>query len=161
MRTPRVKKFLMVSYISSRRNPAPWWSDADKAYAHKTNTESLPHYFKAKVAADEHLVALAHERAQKGDTTFQAINLRPGLLSDDPATGKVWLGKTSTQGKISRAEVAAVAAALLARDDTRGYYDLLEGDTPIEEAIEDLVKTGHDGLQGEDLERIYAGKNDA
>ena len=57
---------------------------------------------------------------------------------------------------MSREDVAVVAAALLSRDDTRGYYDLLEGDTKIEEAIDDLVKGGHDGLEGEDRDRIYA-----
>jgi len=149
----------MVSYISSRHASPTWWTEADKEYAHKTNYETLPHYFQAKVAADEHLVALAHKRVTGGDKSFQAINLRPGLLTDDAATGKVWLGKTSTQGKISRADVAGVAAALLDRNDTRGYYDLLQGDTPIKEAVEELVKINHDGIEGEDLERIYAGKS--
>lgn len=148
----------MVSYISSRRNPAPWWTEADKEYAEKTNTKTLPTYYQAKVAADEHLVRLAHQRAQGGDTAFQAINLRPGTLSDDSATGKVKLGKTATQGKVSRADVAAVAAALLERNDTRGWYDLLEGETSIDEAVDEAVRGGHDGIEGEDLERIYAGE---
>ncbi len=55
-----------------------------------------------------------------------------------------------------REDVAAVAAALLDREDTRGWFDLLQGDTSIAEAIDELVKNGHDGLQGEDLDRIYA-----
>ncbi len=58
--------------------------------------------------------------------------------------------------QISRADVAAVAAALLSRDDTRGWYDLLQGDDDIESAIDALVKEGFDGIEGEDLDRIYA-----
>jgi hypothetical protein len=89
--TPTIIKFLMVSYIASRRGYPSWWNDEDRAAANKVNTEILPAYYQAKVAADEHLAALAHNRG-KG---FQAINLRPGTLKDGAATGKVNLGKCS------------------------------------------------------------------
>lgn len=79
-------------------------------------------------------------------------------MTDDPATGKVHLGRTSSRGKITREDVASVAAALLARDDTRGWYDLLQGDDDIESSIETLVKEGFDGIEGEDVDRIYARK---
>ena len=79
----------MVSYIASRRGYPSWWNAEDRAAADKVNNEILPHYYKAKVAADEHLAALAKKRG----SGFQGINLRPGTLSDDPATGKVWLGE--------------------------------------------------------------------
>ena len=52
-----------------------------------------------------------------------------------------------------------MALALLLRDDTRGWFDLLDGsesDPTIDEAIEDLVKSGHSGLEGEDIKRIHA-----
>jgi hypothetical protein len=143
----------------------------------------LPHYYKAKVEADEHLEALTKKRLDSGDTDFQAINLRPGTLTDAPGTGKVKLGKTSSRGSqslslcfprgtncfvhdasmltpplnvgVPREDVARVAAALLERTDTRGWFDLLEGDDSIEEAVEKVVKTNHNGLEGEDLERIW------
>jgi len=154
--TPSVSKFLMVSYIGSRKNRAPWWNDEDWKSAQHVNNEVLPHYFKAKVEADEHLAAAAKKRKDGGDVKFQAINLRPGSLTDDPATGKIKLGKTASRGSIPRADVAAVAAALLARDDTDGWYDLLEGSDDIDAAIDELVKNKHDGIEGEDLERIYS-----
>ena len=62
-------------------------------------------------------------------------------------------------GKVSRETCADVALALLLRDDTRGWFDLLDGsesDPTIDEAIEDLVKSGHSGLEGEDIKRIHA-----
>ena len=112
--TPSVKKFLLVSYIAvsatspppslhaemsqSRKGYPPWWSDEDKRAADKVNNEVLPHYFKAKVEADEHLEALTKKRLDSGDKEFQAINLRPGTLTDAPGTGKVNLGKTSSRG---------------------------------------------------------------
>jgi hypothetical protein len=80
----------MVSFISSRRGYPSWWTEEDRTAADKVKTEGLPAYYKAKVAADEHLAALAKKRGE----AFQAINLRPGTLKDEPATGKVLLGMT-------------------------------------------------------------------
>ncbi|PVI03617.1 hypothetical protein DM02DRAFT_612092, partial [Periconia macrospinosa] len=62
--TPTIKKFLTVSYIASRRARAPWWTDDDWAAAQKVNTEILPTYHVAKVAADEVLTVLSRERAR-------------------------------------------------------------------------------------------------
>ncbi|KAK5071543.1 hypothetical protein LTR51_006024 [Lithohypha guttulata] len=152
---PEVKKFLMVSYIASRHGRPPWWNDDDQEAANHVNTKILPAYFAAKVEADEHFAAAAKKRNNR-DATFQAINLRPGTLKDDPSDGKVALGKTGARGDVSRESVARVAAALLERDDTRGWYDLLNGDEPIDQAVARLAKEGWDGIQGEDLERIYA-----
>jgi nucleoside-diphosphate-sugar epimerase len=152
---PSVKKFLIVSYIASRKGRPSWWNDDDWKSAEQVNTKILPAYFAAKVEADEHLVAVAKKRNDK-DPSFQAINLRPGTLKDNPSTGKVTLGKTSARGDVNRETVAEVAAALLERDDTRGWYDLLEGDEPIDDAVARLVKEKWDGIEGEDLDRIYA-----
>jgi len=154
--TPSVKKFLLVSYIASRKGYPPWWNDEDKRAADKVNNDILPDYYKAKVEADEHLEALTKKRLDGGDKDFQAINLRPGTLTDGPATGKVILGKTSSRGSVSREDVAQVAAALLARNDTRGWIDLLEGNDSIDEAVEKVVQSNHNGLEGEDMERIWA-----
>jgi len=151
---------MMVSYIASRQSRAPWWTDEDWKAAQHVNKNVLPRYFEAKVEADEHLAALAKKRADSGDTAFQEINLRPGSLTDSAATSKVKLGKTSSRGSVSREDVAEVAAALLVRDDTRGWYDLLEGEDDIDSAIDQLVKEGHDGTAGEDLQRIYARDTD-
>ncbi|KIW04854.1 uncharacterized protein PV09_04036 [Verruconis gallopava] len=151
---PSVKKFMMVSYIGSRRNRPAWWNDDDWKAAQHINTDVLPAYFAAKVEADEHLAALAHRR-NVVDTKFQAINLRPATLTDEPSTGKVTLGKTRARGQVSRETVARLAVAMLERDDTRGWYDFYEGDEPIDEAVARVVKEGWDGIEGEDLDRIY------
>lgn len=153
---PAVKKFLMVSYIASRRGRPPWWDDEDWRAAQHVNQDVLPHYFAAKVEADEYLLALARRRREEsGDREFQMINLRPGTLTDDPGTGRISLGKTKSRGKVSREDVARVGVELLERNDTWGYFDLLAGDEDIKEAVERCVREGHDGTVGEDLERIY------
>jgi NAD(P)H-binding len=153
--TESISKFLMVSYIASRRNQAPWWSDEDWKSAQHLNNEVLPDYYKAKVEADEYLAALAKKRNDK-DPDFQAINLRPGFLSDDQATGKVLMGKTPSRGNVCRGDVAAAAAALLKKNDTTRWVDLLEGDTDIETAVDNVIKNKVDCIEGEDLDRIYS-----
>lgn len=153
--TPSISKFLIVSYIASRRNRAPWWTEEDWKSAQHDNNEVLPDYYKAKVEADEYLAALAKKRNET-DPYFQAITLRPGSLSDDPATGKVLMGKTPSRGAVCRGDVAAAAAALLKRNDTTRWIDLLEGDTEIDTAVDDLIKDKVDCIEGEDLDRIYS-----
>ncbi len=146
---PSITKFLMVSFIASRKNRAPWWTDEDRRFAHHVNNEVLPDYHKAKVEANEYLAALAKKRNEK-DPQFQAINLRLGILSDDPATGK-----TPSRWKVCR-DVTATTAALLKKKYTTRWIDLLEGDTDIETAVENAIKNKVDCIEGEDLERIYS-----
>jgi NAD(P)H-binding len=153
--TPSITKFLIVSYIGSRRNRAPWWTDDDWKSTQHVNNEILPDYYKAKVEADEYLAALAKRRNEK-DPHFQAINLRPGSLSDDPATGKVLMGKTPSRGTVCRGDVATVAAALLKRNDASRWIDLLQGDTDIDIAVDDVIKDKVDCIEGEDLNKIYS-----
>jgi nucleoside-diphosphate-sugar epimerase len=66
--------------------------------------------------------------------------LRPGRLTDDPATGRVALGDVA-RGEVTRADVAAVLAALLDDPATIGHqWRLVGGDTPIAEAIGQLTR---------------------
>ena len=140
----------MVSHITSRRNRAPWWNDEDWAKYEEVNFKVLPHYAAAKVDADECLLALARQRKEP----FQDICLRPGSLTDDPPTGKVSLGRTRARGNVTRADVADIAARLLEREDTRGYYDLLGGGEDAEQAVERVVREKIDCIEGEDIEGI-------
>lgn len=150
-----MKKFLLVSYNSSRKNKPSWWSDPDWEGAQEVNNGALKNYYIAKVEADEYLQAWAKKRQQK-DPGFQAIDLRPGNLSDEAGTGKVLMGKIPPKGKVPRADVADVAVRLLERDDTNGYFDLLGGDEPVAEAIDRVVSEGIDAFEGEDAQRIYS-----
>jgi uncharacterized protein YbjT (DUF2867 family) len=62
--------------------------------------------------------------------------LRPGRLTDDPATGLVSLGADVIRGDVTRADVAAVVAAVLDADSTIGkQWNLANGDTPVNEAV--------------------------
>lgn len=153
--TPTITKFLMVSFVASRKNRPPWWTDEDWKSAQRLRSEVLPDYYKAKVDADEYLAALAQKRNEK-DSVFQAINLRPGNLTDNPATGKVLMGKTPSTGEVSRGDVAATIAALLKNNDATRWIDLLQGDTDIDAAVENVTEKKVDCIEGEDLDRIYA-----
>lgn len=83
-------------------------------------------YVEAKRDAD---VAL---RASGLDWTI----LRPGRLTDDTAEGLVALGTDVERGEVSRADVAAVVAAVLTTDEAIGaQWDLVSGDLSIAAAI--------------------------
>jgi uncharacterized protein YbjT (DUF2867 family) len=77
----------------------------------------------------------------KADAELEASGLaytivRPGRLTDDPGTGRVSVGEDTGDGSIPREDVAAVLAEVL-HDDTlaRTTFDLIAGDTPVEQAL--------------------------
>ncbi len=84
-------------------------------------------YLRAKGAADEDV------RARSGlDWTV----LRPGMLTDDQGTGLVRLAERTGRGAVSRDDVAAVLAALLAEPGTAGHtLELIGGAEPVLEAV--------------------------
>jgi len=151
--TPSITKFLLVSALSSRRHDASWWDDKSRTIVNKMNTQILPVYYDAKLDADETLAVLGEERRAK-DAGFQWISLRPGGLSDEKGTGKVNIGKIQATGMVPREDVAGVAAKLLDRDDTNGWFDLLGGEEPVDEAVERVVKEKIDAIEGESLEEM-------
>ncbi|KAL4944778.1 hypothetical protein BDV06DRAFT_209999 [Aspergillus oleicola] len=152
---PRVSKFLLVSWIGSRRTKPSWFTDADWAHSRNTFDNVLPTYAKAKLEADEFLTAHAAARAKATASgkagVLDAICLRPGQLSDEPATGKVKLGRTKSEGKVSREDVARVADKLLAKEGAKGWLDLLGGEEKIDDAVERVVRDKVDDVEGEDV----------
>ncbi|MCW2794268.1 MAG: NAD-dependent epimerase/dehydratase [Nocardioides sp.] len=62
--------------------------------------------------------------------------LRPGRLTDDPATGLVSLGEDVSRGDVTRADVAAVIAAVLdSAASVHRQWNLVNGDVPIADAV--------------------------
>lgn len=158
--TPSIKKFLTISYICSRHGRPPWWSDEDWAAAQKANAETLATYFKAKVAADEVLTVLAKERLEKEkeegvkeSDQFCGISLRPGFLTDGKA-GRVKMGKIESRGSTARATVAETIVQVLDTEGGRGWFDVLDGDENVGEAVKRLVSEGFDAVDGEDLKAM-------
>lgn len=67
--------------------------------------------------------------------------VRPGGLTDDPATGRIEVGAPSLgrRGTVTRADVAATLLAVLDTPTTAGLtFEVLEGDTPIAAAVAGL-----------------------
>ncbi|WP_114423248.1 SDR family oxidoreductase [Nocardioides houyundeii] len=68
--------------------------------------------------------------------------IRPGALTDDDALGRVQLAEHVTRGSIPRADVAAVLAAVLDSEAAVGrQWELVSGDTPVDDAVA-LAVTG-------------------
>jgi uncharacterized protein YbjT (DUF2867 family) len=66
--------------------------------------------------------------------------VRPGGLTNEPGTGRVAAGDDVGDGSIPRDDVAAVLAAVLAEPATAGLtFELVSGDTAIDEAVAALV----------------------
>lgn len=108
-----VRRYVMVSYFGSRLDHGV---PADHPFRH---------YADAKAAADEHL------RGTGLDSTI----LGPSTLADGPGTGLID-ATAERSGTVARADVAAVAAAVLHEPATIGRtIRFNNGDTPIAEAL--------------------------
>lgn len=108
-----VNRYVMVSYLGSKRDHGVPADDSFFAYA------------EAKSIADEHL------RGTDLDWTI----LGPGPLTLDEPTGLIAVADPG-DGRVTRADVAAVAAAALADPSTVGRkIDFGNGETPIADAI--------------------------
>ncbi len=83
-------------------------------------------YLRAKLAAEVELLA-----RDNLDVTV----LRPGGLTDEPGTGRVWLAPSVERGRVPRADVAAVLIGLLERHPATRILELVGGDTPVAEAL--------------------------
>lgn len=101
VRTPSITKFMLVSALSIRRNKAAWFSEEGWKEVLKVNEEVMPVYYKAKLAADEVLSVEGEER-RVADKWFNYVILRPGMLVDEQAQGKVALGRTDARGSVTR-----------------------------------------------------------
>lgn len=110
-----VPRYVMVSAMGAADPP-----EGDEVFAV---------YLRAKGDADEAL-------RQSG---LRWVVVRPGGLTDDPATGRVRVGERLDRGEVPRDDVAAVLAAVL-RDDLAGgrTFDVVAGDDPVHEALQAL-----------------------
>lgn len=86
-------------------------------------------YLRAKSEAD------ASVRARDIDWTI----VRPGPLTDGPATGLVEVAKTTARREISRSDVAEVLAQLVTTGAAaRRQFEVVGGTTPVADAIANL-----------------------
>jgi uncharacterized protein YbjT (DUF2867 family) len=114
-----VRRFVQISSMGAGAPPRPG------------TDETFAAYLEAKTAAEDDLI--------RRDLDWTV--LRPGMLTNDPAVGRVRLGPGGTvdRGAISRDDVAAVLVGLLV--DARGVHQVLElvgGDTPVADALDAL-----------------------
>lgn len=110
-----VRRYVMVSYFGA--GPDHGVPEDNSFYA----------YAEAKAAADSHL------KASDLDWTI----LGPSRLTDEPGSGRISVGGSRTAGdEVSRDNVAAVAAEVLARPETvHKVIEFNDGDTPIPDAV--------------------------
>ena len=109
-----VRRYVLVSSMGAGAPPPP---GTDEVFAA---------YLVAKRAAEQDL------RARELAWTI----LRPGALTDDPASGTVALEPSVARGAVPRADVAAVLVALLHEPrSARLVLELVSGDVPVTAAV--------------------------
>jgi uncharacterized protein YbjT (DUF2867 family) len=87
-------------------------------------------YLRAKSRADQDLMV--------SDLDWTII--RPGRLTNEPGTGRVALYRYVDRGEVPREDVATVVTACLDAPRTAGrVFEVVGGETPIDEAITSLV----------------------
>jgi len=137
------KPFLVyISAIDVRdtSKPPPAHYDENDIAKSKKAWESLATYYKYKYEADKSLVTR---------TKFKWCIVRPGTLSDEPATGKVEVGRTHLGEHVSRGDVAKMLALLVDRVDAAGLaLDLVGGKSDLEEALDKAIKKGESDFLG-------------
>jgi uncharacterized protein YbjT (DUF2867 family) len=107
-----IDRYVMVSAIGA--------SDPESA------SPAMRPYIDAKAEADEELAG--------SGLAFTIV--RPGRLTNEPGTGRVRAGHDIGTGTVTRDDVAATLAAVLAAPNTIGVtFDVLEGDVPIPDAV--------------------------
>ena len=113
-----VRRYVMVSaYSADNYDP--------------NSTEVFQVYLRAKAQADADL------RGRDLDWTV----VRPGGLTNTPATGRVSLGESIGGGSISREDVAQVLLHVLDSPLTAArQFQVISGSTPIADAVAELVR---------------------
>jgi hypothetical protein len=136
----KVSKFLMISYMSSRRKQRET-EMTDELWNNIANSDEgqIPVYEEEKLEAVEFLDAMTAWRRRQTHLSpnFQSIHVRAGSLSHLPGRGKISIHpeQVSLEGEISRQNVAEVIEQLLAIQDTNGRYGILSGGDDIKTAI--------------------------
>jgi len=111
----RIDRYAIVSAISVDR-PEEW-------------SEQMRPYYEAKRDADQAVL----------ESGLSYTIVRPGGLTDESGTGLVKVGTHLERGDVPREDVAATVLAALETPSTIGKaFELVSGDTPIEEAIRGL-----------------------
>jgi uncharacterized protein YbjT (DUF2867 family) len=112
-----ISRYLIVSAMGAN-HPEHW-------------SEQMRPYYEAKAAADKSVV----------ESGLDYTIVRPGVLTDDPGTGKVTIAEELDRSagesrSVSREDVALALLECLGAENTIGKgFDLLGGDTPVAEAV--------------------------
>jgi uncharacterized protein YbjT (DUF2867 family) len=110
-----IERYVIVSSIGADR-------------PERASAEMKP-YIEAKAEADR--------RVEESGLDWTIV--RPGRLTDGPGAGRIRAGTDIGYGEVTRDDVAATLAAVLNAPNTIGKtFVLLEGDTPIAEAVRSL-----------------------
>jgi uncharacterized protein YbjT (DUF2867 family) len=109
-----IRRFVQISAMGSRNGP-PEGLD-----------EKMQAYYRAKQQGDQHLMS----------TDLDWTIIEPGELTEDAGTSRVRLADEIGEGKIARADLAAVAVAALDQPiSIKRAFEVIAGDEPVDQAL--------------------------
>jgi uncharacterized protein YbjT (DUF2867 family) len=115
-RSAGVPRYVIVSSVGAESPP-----DDDDVFSV---------YLRAKAEADAGVMA--------SDRDWTVV--RPGMLTDDPATGRALVQTDPIRNSVARDDVAAVLAAVLHEPRSAGFVlYVVGGDDPIEQALQEAL----------------------
>lgn len=138
-----VERYIHVSALDVRdrqnREIPPWYNEKDIAGSERL-WKVLATFMPAKLASDKNLAA----RSELNWTI-----LRPGRLTEDDPTGKADCGRVHFGRGISRADLAKVVVGCIEKEGLKGLaFDVVGGDTDIEDAVAEVAEKREDCFQG-------------
>ncbi|KAI9663274.1 MAG: hypothetical protein M1821_008322 [Bathelium mastoideum] len=142
-----VKRYIIVSAVDVRdrsKNVYPDWYDEPSKNRSDRVWGAIGVYMEAKLQADRNL------RTQNAKRQLDYTIVRPGGLSTEPGSGTVAAGKVGLERTISREDVATVVIECMKNDRTIGMaFDIVGGETPIQQAVEQVVEGKVDTFEGQ------------
>ncbi len=97
----------------------------------KQISETFENYMAVKKRADVHLA----------ESDLDWVILRPGTLLDAPGNGKVRAGLAIPYGDVARDDVATALVEIIEHPEvSRVIIELTQGDTPVDQAIQQLAR---------------------
>jgi nucleoside-diphosphate-sugar epimerase len=141
-----VERYIIVSALDVRnregRAVPEWYDENDKQRSDRV-WGAIGVYMKAKLDADTELVTGNEKRKLKYTI------VRPGQLTEEPGVGTVNAGKVHLGSPISRVDVAQTIIEVIKNEGTIGMaFDIVGGDVPIKNAVEEVVAKKQDTFQG-------------
>lgn len=140
------KRLISISALDIRdreNKPVPDWYNDDDKQRSEMIWKGIGHFLEAKFKADKELKTGNDKRG------LEYTMVRPGGLSNEPGVEIVNAGKVHLGQMVTREDIARVVVASINNPKTIGLaFDVVGGQTPVEDAVNDVGTNRIDTFEG-------------